>query len=174
MRVAIGNTPGGITAIVALTQTLRRSVKEKSGQTSRNQRNRRLTFRWIYESRGAIIEFRGPDLDPDLSVDQEKGMSRLGCVSVAAGATLILRCRSSNFQFFPQIMTAIHSNLAVSFESGRVVYIHGLLPVYEHAANDLASLRLFTSQMIATENERHSEIARTFGVCQRSCENVEI
>jgi hypothetical protein len=38
------------------------------------------------------------------------------------------------------------------------------LPVFEHAANDLASFRLFTSQMIANGNVGHSEIARTFGV----------
>ena len=46
---------------------------------------------------------RNPDLDPDLSIDQEKGMNWLGCASVAAGATLILRCRSYNFQFFLQM-----------------------------------------------------------------------
>jgi hypothetical protein len=61
-------------------------------------------------------------------------------------------------------MTAINSNVAVSFKSGRVVYLHGLLPVFEHAANDLASFRLFNSQIIANGNVRHSEIASTFGV----------
>ncbi len=45
-----------------------------------------------------------------------------------------------------------------------MVYVHGLLPVFSHAANDLASFRLFTSQMIANGNARHSEIARTFAV----------
>ena len=49
------------------------------------------------------LNFRNPDLDPDLSIDQEKGMNWLGCASVAAGATLILRCRSYNFQFFLQM-----------------------------------------------------------------------
>jgi hypothetical protein len=46
---------------------------------------------------------RNPDLARDLKIDQEKGMSWLGCASVAAGATLILRCRSYNFQFFLQM-----------------------------------------------------------------------
>jgi hypothetical protein len=46
---------------------------------------------------------RNPDLYPDLTADQEKGTSQLGCVSVAAGATLIVRCRSYNFQFFLQM-----------------------------------------------------------------------
>jgi hypothetical protein len=65
---------------------------------------------------------------------------------------------------FPADVTAINSNVAVSIESGRVVYLHGLLPVFEHAATDLASFRLFTSQMIANGNVRHSEIVRTFRV----------
>jgi hypothetical protein len=53
--------------------------------------------------RSVSDKFRNPDLDPVLSADQEKGTSRLGCVGVASGATLILRCRSYNFQFFPQM-----------------------------------------------------------------------
>jgi hypothetical protein len=48
-------------------------------------------------------KLRNPDLARDLKIDQEKGMSWLGCASVAAGATLILRCRSYNFQFFLQM-----------------------------------------------------------------------
>jgi hypothetical protein len=55
------------------------------------------------ENRKTQAQFRNPDLDPVLSADQEKGTSRLGCVGVASGATLILRCRSYNFQFFPQM-----------------------------------------------------------------------
>jgi len=47
--------------------------------------------------------FRDPDLGPDFCIDQEKEMSRLGCVSVAAGVTLNLRCHSYNFQFFLQM-----------------------------------------------------------------------
>jgi hypothetical protein len=64
---------------------------------------------------------------------------------------------------FPADVTAINSNVAVSFESGRVVYMHGLLPVFEHATNDLASFRQFTSQMIANGKVRHSEIAHLWG-----------
>ena len=51
----------------------------------------------------SLQKFRNPDLYPDLTADQEKGTSQLGCVSVAAGATLIVRCRSYNFQFFLQM-----------------------------------------------------------------------
>jgi hypothetical protein len=58
----------------------------------------RYPGRWL-----AFNTFRNPDLARDLKIDQEKGMSWLGCASVAAGATLILRCRSYNFQFFLQM-----------------------------------------------------------------------
>ena len=65
---------------------------------------------------------------------------------------------------FPADVTAINQQIAVSCESGKVVYVHGLLPVFQHEREDLASFRLFTSQMIANGSVRHSEIARTFGV----------
>ena len=53
--------------------------------------------------KGERTKFRDPDLGPDFCIDQEKEMSRLGCVSVAAGVTLNLRCHSYNFQFFLQM-----------------------------------------------------------------------
>jgi transposase-like protein len=65
---------------------------------------------------------------------------------------------------FPAAVTAINQQVAVSCESGKVVYVHGLLPVFQHEREDLSSFRLFTSQMIANGSVRHSEIARTFGV----------
>jgi hypothetical protein len=51
----------------------------------------------------SLTKVRDPDLGPDFCIDQEKEMSRLGCVSVAAGVTLNLRCHSYNFQFFLQM-----------------------------------------------------------------------
>ena len=50
---------------------------------------------------------------------------------------------------FPADVTLINQQIAVSCESGKVVYVHGLLPVFQHEREDLASFRLFTSQMIA-------------------------
>ena len=65
---------------------------------------------------------------------------------------------------FPADVTPINQQVAVSCEAEKVVYVHGLLPVFQHERGDLASFRLFTSQMIANGSVRHSEIARTFGV----------
>ncbi|MGA8622359.1 MAG: hypothetical protein WB660_28040, partial [Candidatus Sulfotelmatobacter sp.] len=60
---------------------------------------------------------------------------------------------------FPADVTPINQQVAVSCEAGKVVYVHGLLPVFQHQREDLASFRLFTSQMIANGSVRHSEIA---------------
>jgi hypothetical protein len=65
---------------------------------------------------------------------------------------------------FPADVTPTNQQVAVSCEAGRVVYVHGLLPVFQHERGDLASFRLFTSQVIANGSVRRSEIARTFGV----------
>jgi hypothetical protein len=65
--------------------------------------DRARTRDFCRDSKEEKRNFRNPDLYPDLTADQEKGTSQLGCVSVAAGATLIVRCRSYNFQFFLQM-----------------------------------------------------------------------
>jgi hypothetical protein len=65
---------------------------------------------------------------------------------------------------FPADVSPINKQIAVSCESGKVVYVYGLLPVFQHEREDLASFRLFSSQMIANGSVRHSEITRTYGV----------
>jgi len=39
--------------------------------------------------------------------------------------------------------------LAFQREDGKVVYFHGLMPVFQHDQTDLKSFRMFTSQLIA-------------------------
>jgi hypothetical protein len=65
---------------------------------------------------------------------------------------------------FPAGVTPINPQVAVLCEGGKVAYVHGHLPVFQHDEKDLASFRLFTSQMIVNGNVRHSEVACTFGV----------
>jgi hypothetical protein len=45
-----------------------------------------------------------------------------------------------------------------------VVYFHGHLPVFSHAKTDLASFRLFTSQLIVEGSATQGHIAKAFGV----------
>ena len=65
---------------------------------------------------------------------------------------------------FPAGVTEINSRIAVQKEAGRVCYIHGRLPVFQHEEQDVQSFRMFTSQMIVSGTVRPREIVKTFGV----------
>ena len=65
---------------------------------------------------------------------------------------------------FPSGLTCITSDLAFQREGGKVVYFHGLMPVFQHDEKDLKSFRLFTSQLIVNGTVRQKDIARAFRV----------
>ena len=65
---------------------------------------------------------------------------------------------------FPNGLTSITEDLAFQREDGRVVYFHGLMPVFQHGERDLKSFRMFTSQLIANGTVRQRDIVRAFGV----------
>lgn len=65
---------------------------------------------------------------------------------------------------FPAGVTEINGQIAVQKEAGRVCYIHGHLPVFQHAEQDVRSFRMFTSQMIVSGTVKPKEIVKTFGV----------
>lgn len=65
---------------------------------------------------------------------------------------------------FPAGSVEINRDLACRAEGDRVVYFNGHLPVFTHAKADLASFRLFTSQLIAQGSASQGEVARAFGV----------
>ena len=65
---------------------------------------------------------------------------------------------------FPAGVTEINSRIAVQKEAGRVFYLHGHLPVFQHEEQDVQSFRMFTSQMIAGGTVKPKEIVKTFGV----------
>jgi hypothetical protein len=65
---------------------------------------------------------------------------------------------------FPDGLTSITEDLAFQREDGKVVYFHGLLPVFQHDEKDLKSFRMYTSQLIAAGTVRQRDIVRAFGV----------
>jgi hypothetical protein len=65
---------------------------------------------------------------------------------------------------FPAGVTEINSQIAVQKDASAVWYIHGHLPVFQHAEGDVQSFRMFTSQMIDTGTVKPKEIVQTFGV----------
>ena len=65
---------------------------------------------------------------------------------------------------YPAGVTEISGRIAVQKETGTVCYLHGHLPVFQHAEEDVRSFRLFTSQRIANGTARPKEIVQAFGV----------
>jgi transposase len=65
---------------------------------------------------------------------------------------------------FPAGVTEINSRVAVQKEVGRVCYIHGHMPVFQHEERDVQSFRMFTSQMIVSGTVKPKEIVKAFGV----------
>ena len=65
---------------------------------------------------------------------------------------------------FPHGLTSISEDLAFQQEDGKVVYFHGLLPVFQHDQKDVKSFRMITSQLIANGTVRQRDIVRAFGV----------
>jgi transposase len=65
---------------------------------------------------------------------------------------------------FPAGTKEINRELGVQCAEGKVVYLHGHLPVFQHDEKDLKSFRLFTSQMVANGVARGREVVEAFGV----------
>lgn len=65
---------------------------------------------------------------------------------------------------FPAGSVEINRDLACRTEGDQVVYYNGHLPVFTHARQDLASFRLFTSQLIVQGSATQGHIAKAFGV----------
>ena len=65
---------------------------------------------------------------------------------------------------FPHGLTSITADLAFQQENGKVVYFHGLLPVFQHDQKDVKSFRMITSQLIANGTVRQRDVVRAFGV----------
>jgi hypothetical protein len=65
---------------------------------------------------------------------------------------------------YPAGSVEINRDLACRTEGERVIYYNGHLPVFTHAQNDLASFRLFTSQLIVQGSATQGQVAKAFGV----------
>jgi hypothetical protein len=65
---------------------------------------------------------------------------------------------------FPAGTTLITSEIAFECGEGKVTYIYGHLPVFQHAEGDLAAFRYFTSQLVVNGTVGQADIARAFCV----------
>jgi hypothetical protein len=67
---------------------------------------------------------------------------------------------------FPAGSVKINRELTCRVEGEQVVYFNGHLPVFAHSKSDLASFRLFTSQLIVQGSATQGHVAKAFGVCR--------
>ena len=65
---------------------------------------------------------------------------------------------------FPAGSKNLTNEIAVECEGNRVVYTHGLMPMFQHDKGDIRSFRMFTSQLINMGSARQGDIVKTFGV----------
>jgi transposase-like protein len=65
---------------------------------------------------------------------------------------------------FPDRVTHITAEIAFHRDAGKVYYFSGHLPVFVHEERDLATFRMFTSQLAINGNVTQAQISRTFGV----------
>jgi transposase-like protein len=65
---------------------------------------------------------------------------------------------------FPAGTTLITPEIAFECREGKVTYVHGHLPVFQHAEGDLAAFRYFTSQLVVNGTVGQADIARAFQV----------
>lgn len=65
---------------------------------------------------------------------------------------------------FPVGTTQITTELAFERRDNQVVYFNGHLPVFTHEVADVASFRLFTTQLILNGTASQGEIVKAFGV----------
>ena len=65
---------------------------------------------------------------------------------------------------FPEGVTHLTPQIAFERADGWVTYFHGLAPVFRHEVKDIASFRLFISQLIVQGAVQQSEVVRVFGV----------
>jgi hypothetical protein len=65
---------------------------------------------------------------------------------------------------FPAGLTEIDNRIGVSRAAGTVCYIHGHLPVFQHAEQDVRGFHMFTSQMLVKGTGKPKAIVRAFGV----------
>jgi hypothetical protein len=65
---------------------------------------------------------------------------------------------------FPDGLTHITAEIAFQRAAGKVYYFNRHLPVFVHEERDLATFRMFTSQLAVNGNVTQAQISRTFRV----------
>ena len=65
---------------------------------------------------------------------------------------------------YPSGVTEISGPLTFKKENNVITYFNYSMPVFQHAADDVRSFRMITSQFYINGNAKQAEISRAFGV----------
>jgi hypothetical protein len=65
---------------------------------------------------------------------------------------------------FPEGSTQITPSLVIEKSKKTIWYFHGCIPIFSHPEDDLASFRMFTSQLIVNGNCKQVDIIKAFAV----------
>lgn len=65
---------------------------------------------------------------------------------------------------FSEGVHLITPNLGYQREGDEVVYLHGMMPVFLHRCDDLATFKMIVSQFYINGNAKQSELVRAFGI----------
>lgn len=58
----------------------------------------------------------------------------------------------------------ITANLGYQREGTQIVYLHGMMPVFLHQSDDMASFRMIVSQFYINGNAKQAELVRAFAL----------
>lgn len=65
---------------------------------------------------------------------------------------------------FPDGVTEVTPNVAFEKQDGQVVYYNGMLPVFMHAEDDIASFKVIASLLYVNGAAKQVEIVEAFGI----------
>ena len=65
---------------------------------------------------------------------------------------------------FQEGVHLITPNLGYRREGDQIAYLHGMMPVFLHAVDDLASFRMIVSQFYINGNAKQVDLVRAFGI----------
>jgi hypothetical protein len=92
----------------------------------------------------------------------------IGLGEAIAGLLVASRRRSVmpqlHLPMFSNGVSLITEELGFSKQDGQVTYFSGQMPVFSHAADDIATFRMITSQFCVQGCAKQSDIIRAFGV----------
>jgi hypothetical protein len=73
---------------------------------------------------------------------------------------------------FPEGTTLLTPEIAFECREGKVTYIYGHLPIFQHAQEDVGSFRYFTSELVVNRTVGQADIARAFHVVRSKYPNA--